>query len=176
MTKTVDPFAGSYVVESMTDDVEAAALELIQAVEDRGGAVAAIEQGFQKSEIERSAYRIALEIDSKERTVVGLNRFALDEEEPYEPLRVDPQIEADQRERLAALRAERDNEAVEAALEARRARRPAAPTTCSTRCARRCGCGPPVARSATRCATSGASTSRARPSERLAGSGGARRE
>jgi methylmalonyl-CoA mutase N-terminal domain/subunit len=118
VTKTVDPFAGSYVVESMTDDVEAAALELIQAVEDRGGAVAAIEQGFQKSEIERSAYRIALEIDSKQRTVVGLNRFALDEEEPYEPLRVDPQIEHDQRERLAALRAERDNEAVERALEA----------------------------------------------------------
>ncbi|GAA4725688.1 methylmalonyl-CoA mutase family protein [Pedococcus ginsenosidimutans] len=121
VTKTVDPFAGSYVVESMTDDVEAAALELIQAVEDRGGAVAAIEQGFQKSEIERSAYRIALQIDSKERTVVGLNRFALDEEEPYEPLRVDPQIEHDQRERLAALRAERDNEAVERALEAVRA-------------------------------------------------------
>ncbi|WP_457252602.1 acyl-CoA mutase large subunit family protein [Pedococcus sp. P5_B7] len=118
VTKTVDPFAGSYVVESMTDDVEVAALDLIQAVEDRGGAVAAIEQGFQKSEIERSAYRIALEIDSKERTVVGLNRFALDEEEPYEPLRVDPQIEHDQRERLAALRAERDNAAVEAALEA----------------------------------------------------------
>ena len=102
----------------MTDAVEAAALDLMRAVEDRGGAVAAIEQGFQKSEIERSAYRIALEIDSKERTVVGLNRFALDEEEPYEPLRVDPQIEHDQRERLAALRAERDNAAVEAALEA----------------------------------------------------------
>jgi methylmalonyl-CoA mutase N-terminal domain/subunit len=118
VTKTVDPFAGSYVVEAMTDDVEAAALDLIQAVEDRGGAVAAIEQGFQKSEIERSAYRIALEIDSKQRTVVGLNRFALDEEEPYEPLRVDPQIEHDQRERLAALRADRDNEAVERALEA----------------------------------------------------------
>jgi methylmalonyl-CoA mutase N-terminal domain/subunit len=118
VTKTVDPFAGSYVVESMTDDLEAAALELIQAVEDRGGAVAAIEQGFQKSEIERSAYRIALEIDHNERTVVGVNRFTLKEEEPYEPLRVDPQIEADQCERLAALRAERDNEAVERALEA----------------------------------------------------------
>ncbi|HEV7172868.1 acyl-CoA mutase large subunit family protein [Pedococcus sp.] len=117
VTKTVDPFAGSYVVESMTDDLEAAANDLIQAVEDRGGAVAAIEQGFQKSEIERSAYRVALEIDHGERTVVGVNRFALDEEEPYEPLRVDPQIEHDQRERLAALRAERDNDAVERALE-----------------------------------------------------------
>ncbi|MDF2094266.1 methylmalonyl-CoA mutase family protein [Knoellia sp. 3-2P3] len=118
VTKTVDPFAGSYVVESMTDDLEAAALGLIEAVEDRGGAVAAIEQGFQKSEIERSAYRIALEIDHKERTVVGVNRFTLEEEEPYEPLRVDPQIEVDQCERLAALRADRDNEAVERALDA----------------------------------------------------------
>ena len=74
VTKTVDPFAGSYVVESMTDDIEAAALALIQRVEDLGGAVAAIEQGFQKSEIERSAYRVQLEIDDGERTVVGVNR------------------------------------------------------------------------------------------------------
>ncbi|MGN6634358.1 MAG: acyl-CoA mutase large subunit family protein, partial [Oryzihumus sp.] len=117
VTKTVDPFAGSYVVESMTDDLEGAALELIQAVEDKGGAVAAIEQGFQKSEIERSAYRVALEIDNKERTVVGVNKYTLDEEEPYEPLRVDPQIEVDQCERLATLRKERDNDAVERALE-----------------------------------------------------------
>ena len=121
VTKTVDPFAGSYVVESMTDDLETAARELIQAVEDRGGAVAAIEQGFQKSEIERSAYRVALEIDHGERTVVGVNTFTIDEEEPYEPLRVDPQIETDQRERLAALRADRDNDAVEKALDALRA-------------------------------------------------------
>jgi methylmalonyl-CoA mutase N-terminal domain/subunit len=117
VTKTVDPFAGSYAVEAMTDDVEAAALELMQAVEDKGGAVAAIEEGFQKNEIERSAYRIALEIDNKERTIVGLNRFRLDLEEPYEPLRVDPQIERDQVARLAALRADRDNEAVTAALD-----------------------------------------------------------
>ena len=63
-------------------------------VEELGGAVAAIEQGFQKQEIERSAYRIAQEIDSGERVVVGVNRFTVDEEEPYEPLRVDPAIEA----------------------------------------------------------------------------------
>jgi methylmalonyl-CoA mutase, N-terminal domain len=118
VTKTVDPFAGSYAVEAMTDEIEAAALELMQAVEDRGGAVAAIEQGFQKSEIERSAYRVALEIDNHERTVVGVNRFTLDVEEPYEPLRVDPQIERDQVARLAALRADRDNDAVTAALDA----------------------------------------------------------
>jgi methylmalonyl-CoA mutase N-terminal domain/subunit len=120
VTKTVDPFAGSYFMEATTDELEAAILELIQAVDDRGGAVAAIEQGFQKSEIERSAYRIAQEIDNRERTVVGVNKFALDEEEPYEPLRVDPQIEVDQCERLAALRKERDNAAVERALDALR--------------------------------------------------------
>ncbi|WP_460628419.1 acyl-CoA mutase large subunit family protein [Intrasporangium mesophilum] len=114
--KTVDPFAGSYVIESMTDEIEKAALELIQAVEDKGGAVAAIEQGFQKSEIERSAYRVQLEIDSAERTVVGVNRFTLDQEERYEPLRVDPTIEADQCRRLERLRAERDDAAVKAAL------------------------------------------------------------
>jgi methylmalonyl-CoA mutase N-terminal domain/subunit len=115
--KTVDPFAGSYVMESMTDDVEASVLELMQLVEDKGGAVAAIEQGFQKAEIERSAYRVQLEIDGGERTVVGLNKFTLDEEEPFELLRADPQIEADQCERLAVLRKERDNDAVSRALD-----------------------------------------------------------
>ncbi|MGW1404891.1 acyl-CoA mutase large subunit family protein [Streptomyces sp. NPDC002403] len=116
VTATVDPFAGSYVVESMTDDVEAAALELMAKVEEMGGAVSAIERGFQKSEIERSAYRIALETDSAERVVVGVNRFQLDEEEPYEPLRVDPAIEAEQAARLAELRAGRDQAAVDTAL------------------------------------------------------------
>ena len=102
----------------MTDDVEAAAVELMARVEDLGGAVNAIEHGFQKGEIERCAYRIAQETDSGERVVVGVNRFQLDEEEPYEPLRVDPAIEAQQAERLARLRAERDQPAVDAALAA----------------------------------------------------------
>jgi methylmalonyl-CoA mutase N-terminal domain/subunit len=118
VTKTVDPFAGSYVVESLTDEVEAEILRLIQAVEDRGGAVAAIEQGFQKDEIERSAYQVAQQIDDGERVVVGVNRFTVDEEEPYQPLRVDPAIEAEQTERLAVLRRERDGAAVTKALEA----------------------------------------------------------
>ncbi|WP_328397266.1 methylmalonyl-CoA mutase family protein [Streptomyces sp. NBC_00390] len=120
VTATVDPFAGSYVVEKMTDDVEAAALALMERVEDLGGAVDAIERGFQKNEIERSAYRIAQETDSGERVVVGVNRFTLDAEEPYQPLRVDPAIEAQQAERLAKLRAERDQAAVDAALAALR--------------------------------------------------------
>ena len=115
--KTVDPFAGSYVMESMTNDMEDSVVALLQAVEDRGGAVAAIEQGFQKAEIERSAYRVALEIDGGERTIVGLNKFTIDEEESYEPLRADPMIEADQCERLAVLRKARDNDAVSRALD-----------------------------------------------------------
>ncbi|MEV4999055.1 methylmalonyl-CoA mutase [Streptomyces niveus] len=122
VTATVDPFAGSYAVERMTDDLEAAALALMTRVEDLGGAVEAIERGFQKGEIERSAYAVARETDSGERVVVGVNRFRLDEEEPYEPLRVDPAIEAQQAARLAALRAERDQDEVDAALaELRRA-------------------------------------------------------
>ncbi|AWK11068.1 methylmalonyl-CoA mutase [Streptomyces spongiicola] len=113
---TVDPFAGSYAVESMTDAMEAAVLELMGRVADLGGAVNAIERGFQKGEIERSAYRVTRETDGGERVVVGVNRFTLDEEEPYEPLRVDPAIEARQAERLAELRAGRDRAAVDAAL------------------------------------------------------------
>ncbi|MFJ1566865.1 methylmalonyl-CoA mutase [Streptomyces erythrochromogenes] len=117
---TVDPFAGSYAVERMTDELEAAALDLMRRVEEQGGAVAAIEAGFQKAEIERNAYRIARETDSGERVVVGVNRFALEREEPYEPLRVDPAIEERQCAALARLRAERDGAAVTAALGALR--------------------------------------------------------
>ncbi|MFE2594999.1 acyl-CoA mutase large subunit family protein [Streptomyces sp. NPDC001840] len=118
VTATVDPFAGSYAVERMTDEVEAAAVALMERVEDLGGAVGAIERGFQKDEIERSAYAVARETDSGERVVVGVNRFTLDEEEPYSPLRVDPAIEAQQAARLARLRADRDRAAVDGALTA----------------------------------------------------------
>jgi methylmalonyl-CoA mutase N-terminal domain/subunit len=112
LTATVDPFAGSYAIESMTDDIEAAAKTLMDQVEDMGGAVAAIERGFQKAEIETAAYAVAREIDEGERVVVGVNRFTGDGEEPYEPLRVDPAIESEQAARLTRLRAERDNAAV----------------------------------------------------------------
>jgi methylmalonyl-CoA mutase, N-terminal domain len=108
LTATADPFAGSYAIESMTDDLESAASELIARVEELGGAVAAIERGFQKAEIERSAYQIARQIDDGERVVVGVNKFISTGDEPYQPLRVDPSIERDQAERLARLRAARD--------------------------------------------------------------------
>jgi methylmalonyl-CoA mutase N-terminal domain/subunit len=117
VTATVDPFAGSYVVESMTDDLEEAIRALMGRVEDLGGAVAAIETGFQKAEIERSAYAVTSQVDSGERVVVGVNRFALDTEDAYEPLRVDPLIEEQQVKRLAELRAGRDSAEVRRCLD-----------------------------------------------------------
>jgi methylmalonyl-CoA mutase N-terminal domain/subunit len=117
LTSTVDPFAGSYAIEAMTDEVEAVAMELIEKVDELGGAVRAIEAGFQKSEIEKTAYRTAVEIDSGDRVVVGLNRYRLDTEEPYQPLRVDPAIEDSARERLAALRSSRSSAEVSRALD-----------------------------------------------------------
>ncbi|MFD4035549.1 methylmalonyl-CoA mutase family protein, partial [Streptomyces sp. NPDC058637] len=113
VTATVAPFAGSCVIEKMTDDIEGVALELMRKIEDLGGAVGAIEHGFQKREIEDNAYRIAKETDAGKRVVIGVNRFQLDEEEPYEPLRVDPSIETKQAERLAKLRAWRDQDRVD---------------------------------------------------------------
>ena len=108
LTATVDPFAGSYAVESMTNDVEDTATELMTTIEDMGGAVAAIERGFQKAEIERAAYDVTREIDSGERVVVGVNKFVSDDEEPYELLPVNPAIEAEQAARLADVRSRRD--------------------------------------------------------------------
>src|SRR3954447_277212 len=118
VTATVDPFAGSYAVEALTDQVEGEIRRLMEQVEELGGAVRAIEQGFQKNEIEKSAYRVALEIDSEERTIVGVNRFRNDTEERYVPLRVDPAIEQQQADRLARLRKERDQGAVDKHLAA----------------------------------------------------------
>lgn len=109
VTKTVDPFAGSYAVESLTDRIEEAAMALIDQIEQMGGAVAGIEEGFQKAEIEKSAYRITQEIDRGERVVVGVNKFAIDGDEHYDPMKVDPSIEAEQVARLATLKAERNN-------------------------------------------------------------------
>jgi methylmalonyl-CoA mutase, N-terminal domain len=116
LTATADPFAGSYAIESMTDDIEAAAGQLMDRIEEMGGAVAAIERGFQKAEIEGAAYHVAKEIDEGERVVVGVNKFTADGEDEYQPLRVDPSIEAEQAERLARLRDQRDAQAFTRAI------------------------------------------------------------
>jgi methylmalonyl-CoA mutase N-terminal domain/subunit len=110
LTATVDPFAGSYAMESMTDDVADAADALMARIEEFGGAVAAIEQGFQKAEIERSAYQVTREIDAGERVVVGVNKFTVPSDDAYVPLPADPALEEKQARRLAALRRERDGD------------------------------------------------------------------
>jgi methylmalonyl-CoA mutase N-terminal domain/subunit len=101
----------------------------MQKVAELGGAVAAIEKGFQKTEIERSAYEVAKGIDSGERIVVGLNRFRSESEERYEPLRVDPSIEADQRSRLRRCARARQRRGQRTWRRSRR-RRPATATCC----------------------------------------------
>ena len=112
LTGTVDPFAGSYAIESLTDAVEAAVSELMERVEQFGGAVAAIERGFQKDEIEQAAYEVSQQIDSGNRTVVGVNKFTTDDNEHYDPLKVDPAIEQEQARKLTRLRESRDTAAV----------------------------------------------------------------
>jgi methylmalonyl-CoA mutase N-terminal domain/subunit len=117
LTATVDPFAGSYAMESLTDEVEAAALELMTTIEEMGGAVSAIERGYQKDQIERAAYLTAQQIDAGERVVVGVNRHTVEADERYEPLRVDPLIEEQQAERLSRLRADRSADVVRRSLD-----------------------------------------------------------
>jgi methylmalonyl-CoA mutase, N-terminal domain len=116
LTATADPLGGSYAIESLTASIRDEAAELIGQVEKMGGAVAAIERGFQKAEIERSAYQVARQIDAGERIVVGVNRYTTPDDERYEPMRVNPAIETQQRERLAALRRNRDSAALHQAL------------------------------------------------------------
>ena len=116
VTDVVDPLAGSYFVEALTDRLEDEASGLIERIDAFGGAVAAIEQGFQQAAIEEAAYRYARGVDSGEVAIVGINRY--EEGGPLEPavLKVDPATEAEQVQALANHRADRDQEAVDVAL------------------------------------------------------------
>jgi methylmalonyl-CoA mutase N-terminal domain/subunit len=116
-TDTADPLGGAYFLEALTSELEARAWELIERVEDLGGAVAAIEAGFVQAEIEASAFRYQSEVEAGERVVVGVNRFVEDDSERIELLHVDPEGERRQRERTARVRAERDQGVASAALE-----------------------------------------------------------
>jgi methylmalonyl-CoA mutase N-terminal domain/subunit len=115
-TDTADPFGGSYFIESLTDELEARARELIARVDELGGAVAAVEQGFVQGEIENAAYRYAQEVEAGERVIVGVNRYEEAEPEAIELHRIDPEAERRQHERTARVRAERDAAAAEAAI------------------------------------------------------------
>jgi methylmalonyl-CoA mutase N-terminal domain/subunit len=114
---TPDPLAGSYFVESLTDEVERRAWEYIERIDELGGAVAAIEARFQMDEIEQAAYEYAKSIDDEERVIVGLNRFADDEEPEPKVFPVDPSLERGQRQRLAEFKQARDPARVNAALD-----------------------------------------------------------
>jgi methylmalonyl-CoA mutase N-terminal domain/subunit len=115
-TATADPLGGSFYIEALTDELEQRALELIERVDGLGGAVAAVEQGFVQGEIEESAFRWQQQVESAERVIVGVNRYTAESEERIELHRLDPAAEQRQVERTRRLRAERDHEAVRAAL------------------------------------------------------------
>jgi methylmalonyl-CoA mutase N-terminal domain/subunit len=114
---TIDPFAGSYFVESLTDQLETKAVEYIDRIDKLGGAVKAIEAGYQQREIHEAAFRYQQAIESKEQIIVGVNDFTGDEEEQGEILKIDLTLESQQKKRLAAVRAERNQTAAKAALE-----------------------------------------------------------
>jgi methylmalonyl-CoA mutase N-terminal domain/subunit len=113
---TVDPLAGSYFLESLTDEIEARATEYLDRIEAMGGAVAAIEQGFYQDEIHESAFRIQQDVESGARVVVGVNRFRDAEEQPVEIQRIGESETAAQVGRVRRLRAKRDRAAVDRAL------------------------------------------------------------
>ena len=113
---TVDPLAGSYFIESMTDEIEREAMDYIERIDDMGGAVSAIEEGFQKREIEQAAYDLARQIETEDQIVVGVNRFRTDEEQPMELQRVDESIREGQIERTDRVKRERDQAGVDDAL------------------------------------------------------------
>ena len=112
----VDPLGGSWYIESLTDQLEQAALDYIDRIERQGGAVAAIEQGFQALEIGESAYRHQQEVDSGDRAIVGVNRYVSDTPPVGNLLRVNPEVAQQQAQRLQRLRRARDNAAVKASL------------------------------------------------------------
>ena len=114
---TIDPFAGSYYIEQLTDSIELAAEELISKIEQSGGVVACIEDGFIKRQIEQAAYDYQKEIESGERVIVGVNAFQIDEEEKPELLRVDPAVEAEQIGSLQNVRAQRNQQEVQTKLD-----------------------------------------------------------
>jgi len=116
----VDPLAGSYYVEKLTDEIERKAMEYIKKIDEMGGSPKAIEKGYIQKEIQDSAYSYQKEVESRKKIVVGVNMFQIEEEPPKKLLKVDPRVGELQKQKLAKLRKERDNEKVKKTLEALR--------------------------------------------------------
>jgi methylmalonyl-CoA mutase N-terminal domain/subunit len=115
---TVDPFGGAYAVEALTNRIEEEASALLARIDAAGGTLAAIEQGMIQREVQESAYRAQQQIDRGERVVVGVNRFATGETTDIEVLRIDPELERRQIERVRAVRVSRANAEWTTAMEA----------------------------------------------------------
>jgi methylmalonyl-CoA mutase N-terminal domain/subunit len=118
VTETVDPLAGSYYVEFLTDDIEKQALEYIEKIDKLGGAPRAIEQGFMQQEIQNSAYQYQKEIEEGKRVIIGVNKFRIKEKSPKDLLKVDPEVEHHQLMKIKKLKEIRDNNKVKATLNA----------------------------------------------------------
>ncbi|MCL6481390.1 MAG: methylmalonyl-CoA mutase family protein [Firmicutes bacterium] len=116
VANTIDPVAGAYAIEKLTDEIEAQAREYLARIDALGGMLRAIETGYVQAEIQKAAYAYQQKIESGEQIVVGVNQFRSEQEKPIEILRVDPEIERAQVERLRALRARRNEANVRAAL------------------------------------------------------------
>jgi methylmalonyl-CoA mutase, N-terminal domain len=115
-TETADPLGGSYYIEALTDELEHKAWELVQHIDELGGAVAAVEQGFVQAEIENAAFRWQQEVEQGDRVIVGVNKYAVESEQPIELQAIDPAAEQRQLERTAKVRAERNADDASAAL------------------------------------------------------------
>jgi methylmalonyl-CoA mutase, N-terminal domain len=107
--QTIDPLAGSYYLETLTNEIEKQAAEYLGKIEMLGGMLKAIERGFVQQEIQNAAYQYQQQVDHQEAIVVGVNRFEVEEEKPIPILRIDPALEAKQLQRVRALRAKRDS-------------------------------------------------------------------
>jgi len=116
LADVIDPLAGSYYVEAMTDRIEKEAMEYIQKIDDMGGAVDAIEKGYIQKEIQDSAYKWQMDVESGAKTIVGVNKFQIEEEPPKGLLRVDASVGVKQTAKLHEMKAKRDNAAVQKAL------------------------------------------------------------
>ncbi|HEX8977980.1 MAG TPA: methylmalonyl-CoA mutase family protein [Solirubrobacteraceae bacterium] len=117
VANTIDPLGGAYFVEALTDELEARAYEYFATIDELGGMVEAVKQGYPQREIADAAFELQMEIDSGRRTVVGVNRFTEGDEQATEILRIDPALERKQINRVRAVRARRDEAAVAAALQ-----------------------------------------------------------
>ena len=116
VVNTIDPLGGSYFVEALTNELERQAYEYFDRIEQLGGVVPAIKDNFFQREIADSSFRYQSEIEREQRVIVGVNRYSLDDEPELEILRIDPALEKKQIDRVQALRAQRDSQAVEQRL------------------------------------------------------------